>query len=155
MGLAKILFEKFPHADVYAERVPFVKGTQYSVPGTIEVRGDGADLENRGVVNLMGQDRGGKPKSKAQKERRAEWFASGLQAIAEMDHLESIAFPFKIGCGIAGGSWPRFRAMIEDLAAARPDVRVVIVSLPPKDQQNWSNVLDQQKREAGYKVRRR
>ena len=102
LGLAKILFERFPHANVYAERRPFVKGTQYSVPGTIEVRGHGPGPDNRGVINLMGQDAGGPCKRKGQREARAEYFALGLSAIAALDDLTSIAFPHNIGCGIAG-----------------------------------------------------
>ena len=138
---------------MYAERRPFVKGTQYSVPGTIEVRGHGPGPDNRGVINLMGQDAGGPCKRKGQREARAEYFALGLSAIAALDDLTSIAFPHNIGCGIAGGHWPDYLAMIEAFADARPDVRVVIVSLPKAKQQAWAGVLEQQKREAGYRVK--
>ena len=38
-----------------------------------------------------------------------------------------VAFPHRIGCGLAGGSWPEYLQRIERFAADRP---VVIVELP-------------------------
>ena len=39
----------------------------------------------------------------------------------------STAFPYKIGCGLAGGKWSKYEAMIEAFAEANPDVEVTIV----------------------------
>lgn len=63
---------------------------------------------------------------------REEWFAQALDALAlklTAAGLKHVAFPHGIGCGLAGGAWPRYRAMIERWAAANPYLRVDIVKL--------------------------
>eukprot|EP00939_MAST-03C_sp_MAST-3C-sp1_P001785 g1785.t1 len=150
LGLAKHIFKKWPHADCYSERKPWVKGKVYSTPGTIDVRKqrrpgslDTSD-ESRGVINLFGQDMPGtiekelrgkivgkKKRAAASKEQRRLWFASAVRDIAtKIPGIKSVAFPFEIGCGLAGGDWAVYYDLIRDLAARRKDVRVVIYRLP-------------------------
>ena len=38
-----------------------------------------------------------------------------------------LAFPREIGCGLAGGVWSRYEAMIQELASAHPNFEVLIV----------------------------
>ncbi len=38
-------------------------------------------------------------------QNREKWFEECLDKILEIDDLESIAFPYQIGCGLAKGSW--------------------------------------------------
>jgi len=143
LGLAKLIFKKWPHADCYKERIPgWVKGRSYSVPGSIDVRGGVPG--QRGIINLMGQDAPGKREKavkKAQegdgggaplssKQQREQWFAAAVQKIALIPGITSVAFPFQVGCGLAGGDWARYRAALQQLAAAQPGLRVVVYRLP-------------------------
>ena len=110
LGLAKHIFKLWPDADVYSERklVPggWKKHTSYSVPGTIDVR-----RGKRGVINLFGQNVPGKIERddsnrklsiSATKALRLKWFDSAVQEIAKIQDLKSVAFPYEIGCGLAG-----------------------------------------------------
>lgn len=38
----------------------------------------------------------------------------------------SIAFPHEVGCGLAGGSWVKYDAMLNDFAAAHPEIEVLV-----------------------------
>jgi len=59
---------------------------------------------------------------------REAWFLSCLAALARVNPpLRSIAFPHEIGCGLAGGNWPRYEAMLKDFAAHNPGIDVSIV----------------------------
>jgi hypothetical protein len=40
--------------------------------------------------------------------------------------LKSIAFPYRIGCGTAGGSWKWYQQQLEKLAVKLPNVRIVV-----------------------------
>ena len=64
--------------------------------------------------------------------QREAWFERGLQhigALAGGARPRSLAFPEQIGCGLGGGDWPRYEAMIEAFAARHSDVAVAIVRL--------------------------
>ena len=87
------------------------------------------------VIGLFGQHAPGRPKGNNGFDSRAarlEWFRQGLAAIAKLPGLESLAFPAQIGCGLAGGDWPRFRAALEAFAAdvAPAGVTVTLYRLP-------------------------
>lgn len=80
LGLAASLFRKYPHADVYTD------GSD-RIPGTIVVRGGaGEGAGERGVVNLFGQFRPGKPARAGvitdTAVVREKWFRAGLAALA-------------------------------------------------------------------------
>jgi len=47
----------------------------------------------------------------------AKYFKSCLDRMLEIPDLGSIAFPYKIGCGAAGGTWGAYQAMIEAFTA--------------------------------------
>jgi hypothetical protein len=60
---------------------------------------------------------------------REGWFRRCLELIGELPPPQrptSLAFPYEIGCGLAGGEWARFDAMISAFAASNPDIRVII-----------------------------
>ena len=62
--------------------------------------------------------------------QRERWFAQCLEAISQLPSKpRSVAFPFLIGCGLAGGNWGRYRRMIEAWSRANPDVSVVIATM--------------------------
>jgi len=64
-------------------------------------------------------------------EMREGYFKRSLGLIGDkIMGLESIAFPWQIGCGLAGGEWKVYEGMIKEFAESHPDVKVVIYQLP-------------------------
>lgn len=61
---------------------------------------------------------------------RTAAFLSCLDHIATIPHIVSVAFPFQIGSGLAGGDWDNYRGMIDRFAAENPLIRVAIYTLP-------------------------
>jgi O-acetyl-ADP-ribose deacetylase (regulator of RNase III) len=122
--LAKDVFTKYPYADIYTNR------TEANKPGTIVVCGNGQD--QRYVINLLGQYYPGKPKYPYSSldgfEIRQKYFYQGLLRIAKIPNLESVAFPWKISCGAAGGSWPHYLGNLTNFAnhLEKQNVKVVI-----------------------------
>lgn len=54
-------------------------------------------------------------------EIREQWFAQCLELLTvqmTMLNLTSVAFPKGIGCGLAGGNWQRYSAMIQAFSSA-------------------------------------
>ena len=109
-------------------------------PGTIDVRRgpSGTPL----VINMFSQYEMGGPGKYRRVEfppgvtdlapQREKWFASCLKAVAELptaSRPRSVAFPYQIGCGLAGGNWERYARMIADFAAANLDIAVTIAVL--------------------------
>jgi O-acetyl-ADP-ribose deacetylase (regulator of RNase III) len=125
LGLAAALFARFPWADVYSQR-----GDLKSVAGTIKVCGNGTT--ERFVVNMFGQITGGKPKPTEPAARRLGFFRACLAQLARRPRLESVAFPYLIGCGLAGGNWAQYQAELERFADI-VKVPVVLYRLPKRD----------------------
>jgi O-acetyl-ADP-ribose deacetylase (regulator of RNase III) len=131
-GLAKNIFEKFPWSDIYSRRSPLAKENLRSDlpgPGSISIHGDGEN--QRYVINMLAQIYPGKPKYPEDindgYSSREKYFISCLNQIAKIENLESIAFPKFIGCGLAGGSWERYREFIENFATIKKELDVYIV----------------------------
>jgi O-acetyl-ADP-ribose deacetylase (regulator of RNase III) len=126
--LAGEVFRHYPWSDIYTQR----KGTDYrDTPGEIIIRGNGKD--QRYVIAVLGQYYPGKPRYPNSKldgaEARKGYFFSGLKKIIEIPGLKSIAFPWGIGCGAAGGDWNFYHELIKKFAAAIPTVDVRIYHL--------------------------
>lgn len=112
-GLAYYLFKKFTYANVYESR------KTPDVPGTIIISGSGEDVGERYIVNLMGQLYPGGFENEFPEDSeitRRKFFHQGLIRLAKVPNLESVAFPFKIGCGIAGGNWEWYLGTITNFA---------------------------------------
>lgn len=111
-GLAKDLFNKYSYANCYSDR------TDSSKPGTIDIRGNG--INQRLVINLHGQVYPGKvryPDSELDGIlAREKYFYHGLLRIAKIPDLQSIAFPWRIGCNLAGGNWGNYFCMLNNFA---------------------------------------
>lgn len=109
--LSAAVFKAFPHADIYSIRP---KGHK-DKPGTIIVKGDST---HRHVINMLGQVWPGKPKYPQDRvdghAAREQYFALCLMEIAKMG-ADSLAFPYGIGCGAAGGDWEHYWWMLTDL----------------------------------------
>ena len=50
-------------------------------------------------------------------QERERWFAQCLEELGQCDSYQNLAFPYQIGCGLAGGNWSRYLSMIQDFAA--------------------------------------
>jgi len=113
-GLAYDIFNKFPYSNVYAQREN--QAGELDIPGEIIICGNGND--QRYIINLMGQFYPGGPgmSNKDDAKTRHKYFNNGLWRIASIPNLKSVAFPFCIGCGIAGGSWDIYHRMISKFA---------------------------------------
>ena len=109
-GIATAIFSKFPHSNVYSSRM------EEDVPGDIVICGNGNDL--RYVVNLMGQYYPGGPQQAVidSELTRRTYFHKALMKLAKIKDLESIAFNYRIGCGIAGGDWNWYKGTLENFA---------------------------------------
>jgi len=126
--LAKTMFTNFPYADVYSKR------QQPDQPGKIILRGDGKD--NRYIIAMLGQFYPGKTKYPSSRkdgfQARLDYFESCLE---QMKHLKgSFAFPWRIGCGAAGGSWEKYLLAIKNFSE-KNSKKVVIYRLTPEKQQ--------------------
>lgn len=110
-GLAAAIFKKFPWADIYTDRV------ERDIPGTISVQGNGDD--QRFVLSIFGQYYPGvNDYSNDNLEMRQRYFYQALGLVLDMD-IQSIAFPWKIGCGLAGGDWDGWYEPVLDKFAGK------------------------------------
>jgi len=123
--LAKDVFEKYPYADIYTAR------TEPDKPGTFILRGNGED--QRYVVALLAQYYPGKSKYPTSKidgiEIRRKYFHNALIRLAKTPDLVSLAFPWRIACGAAGGDWEWYLGTITNFAQyvkENQDAKVVI-----------------------------
>ena len=125
--LAKSVFSAFPYADIYSKRATLPKvPLESELPGNIIICGNG--LEQRYIINMVGQYYPGKPRypdgSRDGYQVRQVYFQQCLERIAAIPDLQSIALPFNIGCGLAGGDWNIYRKMIKIFAESVPQVSV-------------------------------
>ncbi len=111
-GVAKSIFDKYPHANVYAGR------TDPDVMGTIKICGNGDD--ERYVINMFAQYYPGRPKypnsNKDGTLIREEFFHKCLLRVAQIPNLESVAFPWRIGCNLGGGIWEHYLGTLTNFA---------------------------------------
>ena len=131
--LAKEVFKRYPWADIYSCRPYHFQPPPELMPGNIVVRGNGDD--KRFVINLLGQYFPGMRYPKSQRDgmkSREAAFQRCLQKMAALPALDSVAFPFMIGCGAAGGDWMAYRHLIR-LFAEKVDARVRVYRRPGYD----------------------
>ena len=122
-GLAQSLHNKFPWADVYSVRPKKSrnKTSEPDEPGTIMEMNSGDD-DLPVILAFMGQWCPGIPNKYARfypdtyedtKENREKWFQECLNILDEKEEYEVVAMPYRIGCGYAGGSWKKYKQMLE------------------------------------------
>lgn len=132
--LAFDVFKRFPYADIYSTRPNTDK------PGTIVIKGDGDS--QRYVINMLGQYYPGSPKYPNSaldgSKIRENYFYKCLLEIAKIKNLESIAFPYKIGCGAAGGDWKHYFANLNNFEkyVSKQGTKVVLYCLTEQDYEN-------------------
>ena len=124
-GLSRLIAEKYPWADIYSFRTQLGRRNLATldtrgVPGTIKVF---ERMSNPSVVCFLSQwDYGkcGQAKRlihpyKDTEDNRTLWFEQCLHELGQT-HFNTIAFPFKIGCGLAGGHWNTYCKLIMNFA---------------------------------------
>lgn len=140
-GLSATLAAAFPYSNIYSLRRPIKPGYNFAVaadrstPGTAMIVGNGTATQ-RYVAALFGQvamgkpgryNSGGLPDTPAD---RQMYFKSALDDLAkQIPPTASLAFPYKIGCGLAGGDWATYSAMLETYAADHPEFKIVLYRL--------------------------
>ncbi len=117
MGLSTSIFQAFPLANIYRGR------TKDSTPGTIVV-----SSTNPRIINILAQYHPGKPRGDDTAQQRLLWFRQALQELGRY-HFASVAFPGKIGCGLAGGDWNRYHEELANFARTHPETVVAIYFL--------------------------
>jgi hypothetical protein len=139
-GLSATLAAAFPHSNIYALRKPIAPGRNFSRPedrptaGTAKILGNGST--ERYVAALFGQvamgtpgryNACGLPDSAID---RQKYFKSALDDLSKQISLQeqtaSLAFPYKIGCGLAGGDWGIYSKLLETWSLENPSLTIVL-----------------------------
>lgn len=123
-GLSEQISKKYPYANIYKKRIGKSSNTalKYDIPGTCII----SKAENMPTIAaLLCQIGPGKPfkwasiyKFDPQTDsplKRLEYFEMALQALNKIckdENYKTVAFPFNIGCGLAGGNWNKYLKLI-------------------------------------------
>ncbi|KAL4502985.1 hypothetical protein ABPG72_014214 [Tetrahymena utriculariae] len=156
-GLAQSIFKKFG-VSAYEMRVKgqgnIANISSIDLPGTClfqqpKIKDKNCQIQY--IANLFGQFTPGKNGFKYQNtlcqqiydpltnkpivdnfSSRERWFEICLQQLADFakeKQLYRIAFPYKIGCGLAGGNWENYNKMIEEFSENNRELKIYIVQL--------------------------
>ena len=139
-GLSKTIADAYPWADHYSTRRS-LNGRNYAIekdrdiPGTFKILH--SPDKKKSVICMFAQWTPGIPqKYKTYPlyqldtyESRVSWFAECLIRLKESNlETKAIAFPWKIGCGLARGSWPVYKKMLE-LFEKESGIEVILYKL--------------------------
>ena len=124
------MFERYPYANVYAKRAP----GQVAALGQAQICEPPTNQNGPIVVNFMAQKHPGGPyRIGDDVYQRQRWFQQCLDNLKTHafanDDTKVIAFPHRIGCGLAKGNWAQHLAKINDFAHNIP-ARVLVCKLP-------------------------
>jgi len=140
-GLAEAISKKFPYADIYSLRKSNCGNKNLAIksdrgcPGEITI--SISKVSDPIIIGIYGQyDYGkvGRPYSHAPSETtdmRILWFKSGLNKLKEFiqtENIKEVAFPYLIGCGLAGGDWEIYSKLLYNFAI-ESQIQVVIYKL--------------------------
>lgn len=143
-GLSETIAIKWPSVNPYKDRRKF-KGNWAIVedrplPGTIEIYEFDKPSPMGGVICAFAQynhGRSGRFHDPLELDKkygddpidRIRYFKSCLDVIAG-ENPQSIGLPYKIGCGLSGGSWTKYESIIEQWSTENPDIDITIYKLP-------------------------
>lgn len=154
-GLASIIHDKFPYSNLYEENRGRARDFDpISDYGTLRIDEPSTPGDGPIVVSFLSQYRPGScddPEEHTMDNpiARLGAFALCLQELEKWindNNVVRVAFPARIGCGIAGGDWRSYSWLIDTFAYRVPNCEVLIVSLPsrPHQQQSSSSELSSQ-----------
>lgn len=128
-GLSKAIGERYPWADYYRTRTR-IGSRNFSLDdkdkfGKIKIINNPDEEIGGGVICMFAQLCPGKPLRFRTypnweidtEEERFKRFKSCLKKLGKWAQGITLAFPWRIGCGLAGGIWTRYFAEIEKFAA--------------------------------------
>lgn len=118
-GLSKIIFNKWNESNIYAKR------KTNSNTGTIDITN--IIEENKFIIGVFAQKYPGKSnKTDDTKSMRILWMCNCLEQIGNYineinnnknnNTINSVAMPYFIGCGLAGGDWDIYLKIINEWA---------------------------------------
>ena len=112
-GLAKIIFDKIPEANIYND-------------GTI--REPGKVIIRKNIINMLAQYNAGGPNKYNTAIQREMLFKNCLKEIIKIFPQGcNIAFPAYIGCGLAGGNWKNYNQMLINFSQENKNFNILIV----------------------------
>lgn len=137
-GLSRQIALKYPWADIYQKRRPVAKRNLATletrgVPGTLRIFSKSGCPA---IVCFLSQWDFGRCQNIRQrkispyvdtKENRETWFRQCLQELAQTP-FQTVAFPFKMGCGLAGGDWSFYFGLIKIFA--KTSGKKIIIAVP-------------------------
>lgn len=140
-GIAYQLFTKFPYANIYKDRPPtnYVPDTSVSshAPGNIIIRGSGFNDETPYIINCIAMLYPGAPfvanSIRDGLSARETYFRKCLMKIAATKNIESIAWQYGVGSGLAGGNWTNYLAILENFERTINERQPVKMVLYKKD----------------------
>ena len=104
-GLAKTMFDRYPEANTYNQ--------DDRNPGFVEF----VEVDHgRKIINAYCQYYPGKPRYETDTSAlRLSWFLKCLKTVRSAG-IRSLAMPYNIGCGLAGGDWDQYFLAITNFA---------------------------------------
>lgn len=132
-GLAEDILKKYDYANFYESN-----NSKRKI-GNVELRGNGID--KRYIMAFYAQKFPGKPKEGDDEKQRLKWFEECFTHLKRFKGIKRIAFPYKIGCGLAGGDWSKYLGLLEQFATENKHIKVYIVSREGKNKMNIYNYL--------------
>ena len=138
-GLSALISTEFPEVNPYSCRKVYrgnwSTAETRGVPGTIQVYRGVTDYS---IICMFAQYNHGKPgvykdplglDTHDTPADRMGYFRKCLEEISKLSP-KSVGFPFKIGSGLAGGSWLLYERMIRQWSTENPEIIVKIYRLP-------------------------
>lgn len=123
-GLASNVFSHYPCANTY---INWHSKRKLGCCDVFDVRSYGTPVEY--VVNMNAQTFPGKPNARENHLMRQQKFSEcllELQGLVATHKWKRVNFPYRIGCGLAGGNWDMYLEMIQRFAES-VDIDVYIV----------------------------
>jgi len=146
LGLAKAIDQRFgvnPYAGRVGRSSNAADAATSSLPGTIRLleTASGATVACLFAQYAPGRAGGNSFYTRICRERgiledaqqRCDWFQQCLELLAaRLPDGTRVAFPHGIGCGLAGGNWASYRAMLLQWSDAHPQLHVSVLQLDSK-----------------------
>lgn len=142
-GLDAEYAEEYPFANVYGDRTQLKGFRNLAVPGDRAVPGDikvynAEDKDDPHVIAIFSQYCPGRPFTgiNAKKrfkddteQNRIKWFKECLEKITLLN-VNSIAFPYKVGCLRNGGDWEVYSDALQDFSDKNPESMIYLYNDP-------------------------